>query len=346
MRKKQKNKNYLLIPMLFLALFLAGCSDKKIESSYLKLNLDDYIVINTNYLNFTYKIPSDISVSEKEIDSAIALALEDAAVESENSQGLTKEGDKLDISYVAEAENGDVITKNDGYSITLGKDYLQKKLQKALTGRAVGDVVTVKARISDDFPYEESLRGQNVIYKITIHKKYNVKVPKLDENFVRERSTAKTVEEYQELVEKQLYEEKVASAVEEIYDTFWEKITLQAEILKYPKEQIEQEQNYFYGYVQYLGYQESDANFETLSKEYAEDAVKQKLILYKIAQDNKLIPTENEFRDYVSTEIAEKGYDEQSFQKTFVYDSYTYGLNYGWLEDYLNEEVKKLIMHL
>ena len=74
--------------------------------------------------------------------------------------------------------------------------------------------------------------------------------------------------------------------------------------------------------------------------------MKQKLILYKIACDQNLIPTEEEFRAYASGEIAAKGYDEKSFQETFVYDSYTYGLNYGWLEDYLNEEVKKMIMHL
>ena len=59
-----------------------------------------------------------------------------------------------------------------------------------------------------------------------------------------------------------------------------------------------------------------------------------------------MIPTEKEFKKYAADEIAAKGLDEEAFQETYVYDSYTYGLNYGWLEDYLNEEVKKLIMKL
>ena len=171
-------------------------------------------------------------------------------------------------------------------------------------------------------------------------------MPGLDETFVRENSTAKTVEEYRSLVAEQLCESKMEEALEEIYDTFWRELNDQAKVLDYPQEQIDQEKDYFYGYVQYLGYSEDDADFDALSKEYAEDAVKQKLILYKIACDQNLIPTEEEFRDYASGKIAAKGYDEKSFQETFVYDSYTYGLNYGWLEDYLNEEVKKMIMHL
>ena len=346
-RTQRSKRRYPILGMLLLAVMcLAGCESQKVESAYLNLNLEDYIVVNTDYLDFTYEKPSDLKVSEEEIESAIALALADAAEETENPEGLTKDGDKLDISYVAEAENGDIITKKDGYSITLGKDYLQEKLQKALIGHAVGDVVTVKDRIADDFAYEESLRGQNVIYKITIHKKYDVAVPKLDETFVRENSTAKTVEEYRSQVAEQLRGSKMEEALEEIYDTFWRELNDQAEVLDYPQEQIDQEKDYFYGYVQYLGYSEDDADFDTLSKEYAEGAVKQKLILYKIACDQNLIPTEEEFRDYASSEIAAKGYDEKSFQETFVYDSYTYGLNYGWLEDYLNEEVKKMIMHL
>lgn len=346
-RTQRSKRRYPILGMLLLAVMcLAGCESQKVESAYLNLNLEDYIVINTDYLDFTYEKPSDLKVSEEEIESAIALALADAAEETENPEGLTKDGDKLDISYVAEAENGDIITKKDGYSITLGKDYLQEKLQKALIGHAVGDVVTVKDRIADDFAYEESLRGQHVIYKITIHKKYDVTVPGLDETFVRENSTAKTVEEYRSQVAEQLRGSKMEEALEEIYDTFWRELNDQAEVLDYPQEQIDQEKDYFYGYVQYLGYSEDDADFDTLSKEYAEDAVKQKLILYKIACDQNLIPTEEEFRDYASGKIAAKGYDEKSFQETFVYDSYTYGLNYGWLEDYLNEEVKKMIMHL
>lgn len=144
-RTQRSKRRYPILGMLLLAVMcLAGCESQKVESAYLNLNLEDYIVINTDYLDFTYEKPSDLKVSEEEIESAIALALADAAEETENPEGLTKDGDKLDISYVAEAENGDIITKKDGYSITLGKDYLQEKLQKALIGHAVGDVVTVK----------------------------------------------------------------------------------------------------------------------------------------------------------------------------------------------------------
>ena len=151
-RTQRSKRRYPILGMLLLAVMcLAGCESQKVESAYLNLNLEDYIVINTDYLDFTYEKPSDLKVSEEEIESAIALALADAAEETENPEGLTKDGDKLDISYVAEAENGDIITKKDGYSITLGKDYLQEKLQKALIGHAVGDVVTVKDRIADDF---------------------------------------------------------------------------------------------------------------------------------------------------------------------------------------------------
>ena len=172
-------------------------------------------------------------------------------------------------------------------------------------------------------------------------------VPEFDVDFVKANSAADTVGEYRELVKQQLYDSKVEDALQEIYDEFWDEIVEDAKVLKdYPEDLLESEEEYFYGYVNYLGYTEEDADFETLSAEYAEDAVKQKLVLYKIASDNDLIPTEDEFQDYATEEIESNGYDEESFQETFVYDSYTYGLEYGWIEDYLDEQVKNLIMKL
>lgn len=66
-------------------------------------------------------------------------------------------------------------------------------------------------------------------------------MPKLDETFVRENSTAKTVEEYRSQVAEQLCGSKMEEALEEIYDTFWRELNDQAEVLDYPQEQIDQE---------------------------------------------------------------------------------------------------------
>lgn len=346
MKEMRYLRTVLLVIILVVVTILGGCTEKKVESSYTGLKLDDYIVIPDDYLKFEYEKPTGIEISEKEIESAINIELQEAAIETEEKEGITQIGDKLYISYVAEDPNGEGISKSDGYYITLGKDYLKEELQDALLGHNVGDVVEVKTRISDDFLNDESLRGQSVTYKITIEKKYKVIVPELDDDFVKTHSNASTVEEYRKQVKQQLFDSKYEDLMNEIYSDKWDSIVEESEVIKYPPDMIDAEVEYFQGYVNYAGYSSMDLDFEQLGNEYAEDAVKQKLVLYKISEDNDLIPTEKEFQAYATAQIESKGYDEESFKSVFVYDSYEYGIKFGWLEDYLNEQVKKLIMGL
>lgn len=337
--------NVILLVAVTMCIF-TGCSSKVVETAYTNLELEKYIKVNSNYLDFTYEKPNDIIITDDEVESAIKLALAEASEETENPDGLTKDGDKLEISYVAEDEDGNVITQSNGYSITLGKAYLQEELQSALIGHALGDTVEVTTKISDDFAYEESLQGKTVIYKITINKKYDVTEPALNDDFVKEHSTAKSVDEYRELVKQQLMDSKMEDALTEIFDEYWSKIVDEAEVIEYPQEMLDSEEDYFYGYMNYLGYSEADNDYGDAAAEYAKEAVKQKLVLYQIASEQELIPTEDEFREYATAEIESNGYNEESFKETFIYDSYTYGLEYGWIEDYLNDAVKKVILKL
>ena len=345
--RKIKDIRTIVFAVSFAAIIvLGGCAEKKVESDYINLKLDDYIVIPDNYLEIEYEAPTGIDVTEDEIESAINIALQDAATETEKKEGITKIGDKLFISYIAENSGGEIISQSDGYYITLGKDYLKEELEEALLGHSVGDVVLVQTKISDDFSNNESLRGQNVTYKITIEKKYDVVIPQLDVEFVKANSTANTVEEYREQVKQQLYDSKYEDALNEIYNKEWDSIVQESEVKKYPQDMLDAEVEYFQGYINYSGYASLDLDFEQLGEEYAKDAVKQKLVLYKISTDNDLIPTEKEFQAYATAQLESKGYDEDSFEKDFLYDSYTYGIKFGWLEDYLDECVKNLILGL
>lgn len=339
----KKIVNVMLLLAITMCIF-TGCGSKTVETAYTKLKLENYIKVNSDYLDFTYEKPDSLTVTDDEVESAIKLALAEASEEVENPDGVTKDGDKLEISYVAEDEDGNIITQSNGYSITLGKAYLQEDLQNALINHSLGDTVKVKTKISDDFSYEESLQGKTVTYKITINKKYDVTEPVLDNDFVKEHSTAKTVDEYRELVKQQLIDAKMEDALTEIFDEYWSKIVDEAEVLEYPQEMLDSEEDYFYGYMNYLGYSEADNDYSEAATEYAKEAVKHKLVLYHIASELELIPTEDEFRDYATAEIESNGYNEESFKETFIYDSYTYGLEYGWIEDYLNDAVKKVIL--
>ena len=333
--------------VICLCLSIAGCGSgsKKIENSYILADKDQYITLPEDCLSYEYEEPV-VEITDEMVENNISLLLRDSAEETLDNEGEIKNGDKIEITYEAEDDSGEKIySSTNPYKVTIGEGYMSDQLNDAFIGHKVGETVTVSGKVADDFSYSEELQGKNITYKINIVSKYDVKIPELTEEWIKENSSAATVEEYKALVKEDLYKTYYENALDDAFSKYWDQLLQNTEVKgDFPEDLLNDEAMYFQGYVFNYGYQTETDDLETLSQEYAQDAVKMKMILYKIAEDNDLLPTEKEFREYCKEEIGSKGYDEDSFEKTFYTTAYEYGLKNGWAEEYLNAEIRKLVM--
>ena len=342
----KKIKGFAAAAMLLAAMAVCfGCSSAdsgKVPTPYDEYNLEEYVHL-ADYSGYKYKMP-EISVTEAEVDQRVQVLLKEEATYDEIRTGTVKDGDKIHISYTADCEGKRVFT-NEGYAVTMGKGYLSEELEAALLGQDIGAVVETSTTIPEDFSMNPTLAGTEVIYTITIEFIYDEHIPVLDENFVQSTSEYKTVDEYRESVRRLISEEKMEDLLGDQFETVWTKTVNESEILEYPEGALDTERLYFYSsYGAQLPTDADQAEVEKLCEEFAKESVKQKLVLYAIAEAEDLVPTVKEYKAELNEYLAELDFTEESFEETYSVSIYEYAIANDWIGDYLYGEAAELLM--
>lgn len=343
---KKNIKGFAAVILLLAAMTAGyGCSSadvEKVPTPYDEYNLTACISL-PDYSGYQYELP-EINITEEEIDQRIQVFLKEAATYDEIRIGTVKDGDKIHISYTADCEGERVFT-NEGYAVTMGKGYLSEELETALLGQDVGAVIETSTQIPEDFSMNPTLAGKEVIYTITIEFIYDEHIPVLDETFVQNTSEYETVDEYRESVRNLIREEKMEDQLDEQFETVWTKTVNASEVLEYPEEALDAECLYFYSsYGAQLPADVDQAKVETLCEEFAKESVKQKLVLYAIAEAEDLIPTVNAYKKELDAYLEELELTEESFEETYSVSVYEYAIANEWIGDYLYGEVAELLM--
>ncbi len=345
MKQWSTKKTLLLLVLVLLLISACGCGSsgaEKVPTPYDEYNLEDYIKV-ADYSGFTYEMP-EITVSEEELQQRIDALLKEEATYDEIRQGTVKDGDKIHISYVADCDGERVFT-NEGYAVTMGRGYLSEELENALLGQTVGSIIETSTQIPEDFSMNPVLAGKEVVYTITIEFIYDEHIPKLDEEFVKKTSQYETVEEYRDSVKTIVSEEKMEDALDELFQDAWSEIVELSEVLQYPDEALDAEKMYFFtAYGSQLPADTEEAEIETLCEEFAHESVKQKLVLYAIAEAENLLPTVSQYEAELNAYLTELDFTEESFEETYSMSIYDYAMANEWIGDYLYGEVAELLL--
>ena len=129
------------------------------------------------------------------------------------------------------------------------------------------------------------------------------------------------------------------------FETVWTKTVNASEVLEYPEEALDTERLYFYSsYGAQLPADADQAEVEKLCEEFAKESVKQKLVLYAIAEAEDLIPTVNAYKKELDAYLEELELTEESFEETYSVSVYEYAIANEWIGDYLYGEVAELLM--
>ena len=245
-------------------------------------------------------------------------------------------------------------SKLDDYEITdVGNHVTESgaaffpEIQNAVIGISVatGTKATAELKYADDYSIEE-LKGKTMRFEITIVSVTKTNSPEYTDAFVKSKTGFETVAEYEtalrEMVEREL---------------IWSAIVSGTEIKKYPTKFIKKYSEEFDSYYQNKMKSESLTFAQLLSSlglssedeynqamvEYAEGVVKEEMILYRIAKDEKLRVSRSEYdyglqsmaaqNGYSDVEEFEQGYGKEIIERNILWDKVKMHLgntlNYG-----------------
>lgn len=125
-----------------------------------------------------------------------------------------KEGDTLTIDFEGfidgEAFEGG---KAEGHELEIGSNQFIPGFEEQLVGKNKDEEFDVVVTFPEDY-HEESLKGKEATFKVTIHEIKEKELPKLDDEFAKDVSEFDTIEEYKTSIREKL--ESEFSSKEEI----------------------------------------------------------------------------------------------------------------------------------
>ena len=156
---------------------------------------------------------AELEVTEEEIKAEIDRERNKNSRTVDVSDRAVQDGDIATIDFEGfvdgEAFDGG---KGSDYPLTIGSHSFIPGFEEALIGAEIGKEVEVNVTFPEDYQAEE-LAGKPAVFKCTVKRLREKRLPDLDEDFVSEVSEeSDTVEEYQEEIKKKLTDRKTQEA--------------------------------------------------------------------------------------------------------------------------------------
>ena len=281
----------------------------------------DYIEIGP-YQNL---IPEKREVTDEEVRAYIDTLLEKDSSSLRGSE-VIQEGDTVVINYVGTVNfktfDGSIA---NNYSLTVGSGEMAPGFEDQLLGMKPGETKAFSITYPEDYRRKD-LAGASVDYRVTVQSASRPAA--LDEEWAKEQGFD-SVEAFTRDAREKLEEE---SRTQEAWRAqIWQQIRDSSEVKKYPEEDIRAAKEGFYKLIdQYAAQADMDASafiasqgmseesFEAQAQKYAEEKVKQNLILQGI-MDAEGITLEDQESTRIYTELlkAQKTDDPEELTKLY-----------------------------
>lgn len=315
-------------------LALTGCGeDQKKAEPFSQYDLTEYITL-PDYDKYETSVP-DVKITDDEIDEEIKSRLEDAATTETVTKGKVEEGDTVKISYKGTLADGSTSDgmQSDGYTLTLGKGGMIDGFEEGLYGATIGEPVTLDLQFPDPYDNNPDLAGKDVTFEVTVLSKESKVIPELDEAFIKENSDAKTEAEYREYVKGQLEQSEYDNQLFDLKNEVYSQIVEETEVLKYPEEELNAQvkaldENYRamaenYGYDDWDKFLDEyfkvdQAEYDEQIKLYAENVVKQEMIIYAISEKEGIKVSDEEYQSYLDEMLTESGFEDEDAFKEYT----------------------------
>ncbi|WP_405356508.1 trigger factor [Ruminococcus sp.] len=218
------------------------------------------------------------------------------------------------------AENGDTVVidfegfcdgeafeggKAEEYNLELGSGNFIPGFEEQIVGHNTGDEFDIDVKFPEEYQ-AENLKGKDAVFKIKLHEIKTKELPEIDDDFVKDVSEKDTVAEYRdelkEQIAKRLESESERDLDDKLTNAIIEKVEGEIPEQMYDREaqnmvremdmRLRQQGMDFDTYMKYTG-MDANAVLEMYKPE-AQRRVKMRLALEKIAELEKIEPTEEE----------------------------------------------------
>ena len=195
--------------------------------------------------------------------------------------------------------------KAEEYNLELGSGNFIPGFEDQVIGHNTGDEFTIDVKFPEEYQ-AENLKGKDAQFKIKLHEIKTKELPEVDDDFVKDVSEKDTVAEYREelkeQIQKRLEGESERDLDDKLTNAVIEKVEGEIPEQMYENEaknmvremdmRLRQQGMDFNTYLKYTG-MEPDSVLEMYKPE-AQRRIKMRLALEKIAQLEKIVPTEED----------------------------------------------------
>lgn len=339
----KKNKGYLLVSILLMSTLVACKSQtsntttenntetieasKPVKSDYNDIKVDNYITLD-NYTHYAIDKKA-LEVSDDEVESEInkLLRIETTNFEQIKDRAI-KDGDGVNTTYKVTCGDEVIIDIKDS-NITIGDQNIFFGIDEKLIGLKCGDKKTFNTVYPDDY-FDANYANKPVKIEVEINYilgDYNESA--LTEQIASNYSNGecKDAKSFKEYIKNNLIEDNKRNYFSQILSNIIDGTTINKDISKLVKEEIEIEKNNIEIYKTtmeltqedlYKSYQvSSEEELQEAIKSSAEYSVKAKLVVEKLAEDLDIVVTEQEQNDYIKS--AQESYGKYADIYTNAY---------------------------
>ena len=329
-------KRKYVIPLIILAAVtaLTGCQ-KQNKNSY-----DKYVTLG-EYTGMTIdRIVT--TVTDDDVQEEIQNELYADAEFKEVTDRGAKEGDTVNIDYTGKIDGEEFDGGSDtGMDLELGSDTFLPEFEDGIIGMKKGETKDITITFPED--YDGTVDGKTAVFSVTVNSITEAILPEYNDAYVKENYDYDTTAEYEASLKSDLQEQYDEDATFTACSDALSEAVDNAEFDGYPedmydaaKEQMEYENQAF---ADQLGIELTDLVGEDYDIE--EDilaAIHEKLVVYAIAEKEKLTVTDEEFDTYAEDNWELYGYDtKENFISDYGDEEIRYSLLYDKVLNFLGE---------
>ena len=265
-----------------------------------------------DYTGVTYDAVAEEKVTDEEIEREINQLRERNSRIAPVEGRASKNGDIVNINFEGFVDGVAFAGgKSEGFDLKLGSKNFIDTFEAQLEGKEIGEDVDVHVTFPEHYPGNQDLAGAKAHFKVKINDIKEVQLPELDDDFAQDVSEFDTMEEYRTHLKEQIQimrdENRTGTIQENIVKSIAAKIEIDipksmvdAQITNIVEDTANTMRMRGVGlevYLQHIG--QTMDEYRESQRENADEQVRARLLLEKIAELENFEVTDEEFEEEV-----------------------------------------------